>query len=711
VEGEVERIVFEGRDSGFLVGRLQRKQPPGLVTFVGVGLAVSPGETVRLWGRWVDDAKFGRQLRVERYETILPATADAIEIYLGSGLIDGIGPVYAKRLVKAFGVETLRVIDEEPERLRKVEGIGKKRAAQIREAWQAQKAIQSIMLFLQGHGIAASQAVRIYKHYGDKAVAVLRDNPYRLAQDIPGISFKIADEIAAQMGIEPVSLKRAAAGLLHTLRRATGEGHTFLPADALVGDAAELLGVDSDIVATVLESMCESGQAVREGAEYFLTALHQAETGCDRLIKRLLASPKEAFPVDVEKAIVWVEKTRKIALSEEQREAVRTAVTAKAMVITGGPGTGKTTLLNGLLAIFVRKGMQVLLAAPTGRAAKRMSAATGREAKTIHRLLEWSPKAGGFTRHEGNPLDTDLVVIDESSMMDIGLMHSLLKALPPQARLFLVGDVDQLPSVGPGNVLMDVIASQAVPVVWLKTVFRQAAESGIITNAHRINSGEMPRYNDRDFFFVERKDPVKALDTVLELVTRRIPDKFGVDPLREVHVLAPMHRGDVGVSRLNAALREALNPQTPTIAHHPFGLHDKVMQTRNNYELDVYNGDVGIITQVDDVLREVIVRCDDRDVLYAFDELDELAPAYASTVHKAQGSEYAVVVLPLTTQHYLMLQRNVFYTAITRARQAVILVGDPRAVARAVHNVQASKRYSRLADRLANRLGSSSDRS
>jgi exodeoxyribonuclease V alpha subunit len=705
VEGEVERIVFEGRDSGFLVGRLHRKQPPELMTFVGTGLAVSPGETVRLWGRWVDNAKFGRQLRVERYETILPATVDAIEKYLGSGLIDGIGPVYAHRLVKAFGVETLRVIDETPERLLKVEGIGKKRAAQIREAWQAQKAIQSIMLFLQGHGIAASQSVRIYKHYGDKAVAVLRDNPYRLAEDIPGISFKIADEIAAQMGIEPASPKRAAAGVLHALRRATGEGHSFLPEAPLIADSAELLAVDSGIVETVLGSMCRDGQVIRETSEYFLPTLHQAETGCDRLLKRLLAAPKEEFPIDVEKAIAWVEKTRKIELSEEQRAAVRTAVIAKAMVITGGPGTGKTTLLNGLLAIFVRKGMQVLLAAPTGRAAKRMAAATGREAKTIHRLLEWSPKSGGFTRHEGNPLDADLVVIDESSMMDIGLMHNLLKALPPQARLFLVGDVDQLPSVGPGNVLLDIIASQIVPVIWLKTVFRQAAESGIITNAHRINSGEFPKYNDRDFFFVERKDPVKALDTVLELVTKRIPDKFGVDPLREIQVLAPMHRGDVGVARLNVALREAVNAQTPVIGTRPFGLHDKVMQTRNNYELDVYNGDVGIVTQVDEDLQEVIVHFDDRDVLYAFDELDELTPAYASTVHKAQGSEYPVVVLPLSTQHYLMLQRNVFYTAITRARQAVIIVGDPRAVARAVHNVQASKRYSRLAGRLANRIG------
>ncbi|MCC6699279.1 MAG: ATP-dependent RecD-like DNA helicase [Candidatus Hydrogenedentes bacterium] len=706
LEGTVQRIVFEGKDSGFLVGRLNRKDRQGIATFVGTGLAVSPGETVRLWGRWIDDKKFGRQLRVERYQIVLPSTAAAIEKYLGSGLIEGIGPVYAKRLVKAFGVETLRVIDEEPGRLRDVEGIGKKRAAQIREAWLAQHAVQSIMLFLQGHGIAPYMAVRIYKHYGDKAVAMLRDNPYRLAEDIPGVAFKTADEIAAQLGIEADSPKRAAAGLLHTLRKASGEGDVFLPVEELTTHAKELLATEGAPLDAALADMVGSGRAAREGERVFLPALHAAETGCTRLLKRLLSVPGERVQIDTEKAIAWVEKTNKLQLSEEQREAIRLAARAKVLVITGGPGTGKTTLLNGLISIFARKGLDIRLAAPTGRAAKRMTAATGRDALTIHRLLEWSPKFGGFTRHDGNPLATDLVVIDESSMVDIVLMHHLLKALPPQARLILVGDVDQLPSVGPGNVLMDIIASQLIPVVWLKTVFRQAAESGIISNAHRINEGQQPLFNERDFFFVERTDPQKAADTILELVTRRIPGKFGLDSLRDIQVLAPMHRGDAGVARLNETLRAALNGNSPLIAGRTFGLYDKVMQIRNNYELEAFNGDVGIVSVVDEAAQEVQVRYEEHEVLYEYEQLDELTLAYASTVHKAQGSEYAAVVVPLLTQHFPMLQRNVVYTAITRARQLVVIVGDPKAVRMAVQNVRVTRRHTALAERLRNFSGS-----
>ncbi|MCC6489626.1 MAG: ATP-dependent RecD-like DNA helicase [Candidatus Hydrogenedentes bacterium] len=703
LEGTVQRIVFEGKDSGFLVGRLNRKDRQGIATFVGTGLAVSPGETVRLWGRWIDDKKFGRQMRVERYQIVLPSTAAAIEKYLGSGLIEGIGPVYAKRLVKAFGVETLRIIDEEPGRLRDVEGIGKKRAAQIREAWLAQHAVQSIMLFLQGHGIAPSMAVRIYKHYGDKAVAILRDNPYRLAEDIPGIAFKTADEIAAQLGIEADSPKRAAAGLLHTLRKASGEGDVFLPVDELTTHAKELLATEGAPLDAALADMVGSGRATREGDRAFLPALHAAETGCTRLLKRLLSVPGEHVTIDTEKAITWVEKTNKLQLSEEQREAIRLAARTKVMVITGGPGTGKTTLLNGLISIFARKGLDIRLAAPTGRAAKRMTGATGRDALTIHRLLEWSPKFGGFTRHDGNPLSTDLVVIDESSMVDIVLMHHLLKALPPEARLILVGDVDQLPSVGPGNVLMDIIASQLIPVVWLKTVFRQAAESGIISNAHRINEGQQPVFNERDFFFVERTDPQKAADTILELVTRRIPKKFGLDALRDIQVLAPMHRGDAGVARLNETLRAALNGNSPLIPGRTFGLYDKVMQIRNNYELEAFNGDVGVVSVVDETAQEIQVRYEEHEVLYEYEQLDELTLAYASTVHKAQGSEYPAVVVPLLTQHFPMLQRNVVYTAITRARQIVVIVGDPKAVRMAVQNVRVTRRHTALAERLRNR--------
>lgn len=704
VEGTVERIVFENNETGFIVARMQQNGVPGLVTFVGKALAVSPGETVRLWGRWIDDRKFGRQLRVERYETVRPATAEAIEKYLGSGLIDGIGPHFAKKLVAAFGVDTLRVIDEEPEKLLNVSGIGRKRAHQIREAWSAQRAIQSIMLFLQGHGVPMSHAARIYKQYGDAAVSVLREDPYRLAEEVTGISFKSADAIATKVGIAKNSPQRIAAGVMHILREATQDGHCFLDEQEVIEQASELLGAASPEIAAQLDVMESRKQMVRERGAIFRPGLFNAETGCCGWLKRIMSVPTEYVPIDVERAIAWVERTQGIVLSEEQRHAIRIAIASKVMVLTGGPGTGKTTLLNGLFAILGKKNLSLLLAAPTGRGAKRMSDATGREARTIHRLLEWSPKSGGFLRHEGNPLSADLVVLDECSMIDIYLMHSLLRALPPQCRLLLVGDFDQLPSVGPGNVLMDIIASETVPVVRLKTVFRQAAESGIITNAHRINTGEYPRFNDRDFFFIERTDPQRALDTIVEVVASRLPKRFQLDPIRDIQVLAPMHRGAAGVVKLNEALREVLNPKMDRIGQRTFGLQDKVMQTRNNYELDVFNGDIGVIKQVLEKTREVVVEMDDRQVLYSFDNLDELTLAYASTVHKAQGSEYPAVVLPMLAEHYMMLQRNVLYTALTRAGRLVVIVGDPKAIGRAVHNVRSTRRNTRLCERLRNAM-------
>ncbi|MCX5772372.1 MAG: ATP-dependent RecD-like DNA helicase [Candidatus Hydrogenedentes bacterium] len=706
IEGVVERIVYENPDTGFFVARLREEGRPEPLTFVGNLMAVSPGETIRLWGHWVEDKKWGRQLRVSKYETLMPATVDGIEKYLGSGLIEGIGPVFAKRLVNQFGTETLRVIDEHPERLRQVPGIGRKRAGQIREAWQAQKAVQSIMLFLQGHGIGAGQAVRIYKKYGDGSVAVLRENPYRLARDIHGIGFRSADKIASNLGIQKDAPQRIEAGLLYALEQGALDGHVYLPQDRLMAETVNLLGVDETRLHSPLAGLTSRGEVVREddnareSARLFLKSLHNAEVGCAHYVKRIMKTPATAITDKVENAIAWVEKKNNIELSAEQREAVRLACSAKMLVITGGPGTGKTTLIRSLLDIFEKKAFGPLLAAPTGRAAKRMEFSTGRPSRTIHRLLEFSPKEGKFLRNENNPLDADLIIIDETSMVDVYLMHSLLRAVPPQARLFLVGDVDQLPSVGPGNVLFDIIASNTVPVAWLKTVFRQAAESGIIRNAHRINQGLFPEFNTRDFFFVERKNPAKTLETVVELVSSRIPKKFGLNPMRDIQVLAPMHRGEAGVTSLNEALQQALNPNGEPLPRKSFRLGDKVMQLRNNYELDVYNGDIGTITRADEETKTLEIRFDERPVLYPFDDLDDLTLAYAATVHKSQGSEYPAVVIPLLTQHFLLLQRNVLYTAITRAAKIVTLVGDEKAIAIAVKNNRVTQRMTRLAERL-----------
>ncbi len=705
VEGVVDRIVYENPDTGFFVGRLAVDTQTLPVTFVGDLMAISPGETVRLTGHWVEDKKFGRQFRVNACETLLPTSIQGIERYLGSGIIPGIGPKYAKRLVNTFGLETLKVIAEQPERLRSVPGIGRKRAQQIRQAWDSHRNIQSIMLFLQSHDISPKQAVRIYKQYGDSAVAQLRANPYVLARDIAGIGFQGADRIARQLGIAPDAPERMKAGVLHALNTAAAQGHVYLTGTHLKKAAVDLLQIPEAALPEILADMAQCREVILEEGAWFLPAMYGAETGCATHLKRLLRAPLEQVSINIDNALRWVEKRVGLTLSPEQRDAIREGVHAKIMVITGGPGTGKTTVINSLLAILEKKGLSFLLAAPTGRAAKRMEAATGCEATTIHRLLEFSPKTSAFQRNDTNPIKTDLLVLDETSMLDIQLAHALFRALEPGTRLILVGDVDQLPSVGPGNVLLDIIASGVTPMVRLKTVFRQAAQSGIIANAHRINRGEMPLFNEEDFFLIDRAEPQKALETIVEVVSKRLPARFGVHPLRDIQTLAPMRRGQAGVDAINQALKAAINPKGALVPRHTFGLGDKVMQTKNNYELDVYNGDLGIISLIDDDAGELEVCFDDeRRVLYPLDAIDNLVPAYCATVHKSQGSEYPAVVLSFLPQHYMMLQRNVLYTAITRGKQLVVIVGTAKAVAMAVHNSRIMERNSRLADRLRNTI-------
>lgn len=700
VEGVVERIVFESADTGFFVGRLREENNPELVTFVGSGIAVTPGETIRISGSWRDDPRFGRQIRVEQYQTLLPTSAEGIEKYLASGLVSGVGPVYAKRLVERFGRETLRIIDESPKRLLEVPGIGRKRYEQIREAWESQREVQAIMVFLQSHGIGAAHAARIYKTYGGKAVAVIRENPYRLAEEVGGIGFSGADAIARQMGVESDSPKRIAAGLRHLLREAAGEGQLYVSRATLCTNAAEALSLDPGPVEIELRAGSARGEVVTEEDRVYLTELHADEEGVARELHRLLTAPKAVIDVDAPKAVAWCQQHFRIEFSEEQAPALENAIGAPVFVITGGPGTGKTTLIRSLLTVFDRKGLHVTLTAPTGRAAKRMDQATGHSAATIHRLLEYSPRQQSFTHDEYNQLDTDVVIVDETSMVDVPLMHALLRAVPDAARLYFVGDVDQLPSVGPGAALFDIIASGTIPTARLKHIHRQAGGSGIVAAAHAVNRGDIPKANSTDFFVIERETPERIQETVVELLADRIPNRFNLDRLTGVQVLTPVHRGPAGVQQLNAVLQEALNPGNPPVARGKFRIGDKVIQTRNDYDLDVYNGDSGIVESFDEDNSILSVRFDEHCVRYEPAATDNLALAYATTIHKSQGSEYPAVVIPLAMQHYALLQRNVLYTAVTRAQRLAILVTQPKALRAAIGNTRSARRNTTLVERL-----------
>lgn len=707
--GLVERVTFHNSDNGFCVLRVKARGHRDLVTTVGHAAMISAGEWITASGIWLNDRTHGLQFKAHFLKTSAPSTVEGIEKYLGSGMIRGIGPVYAKRLVKHFGRDVFDIIEAVPARLREVEGIGPVRAAKITAGWADQKVIREIMVFLHQHGVGTARAVRIFKTYGTDAVQIMSENPYRLARDIRGIGFRTADTIAEKLGVERTAMIRVRAGISFALTEAMGDGHCGLPRAQLIGLAEKLLEVPAALIASaMLEELAEgtvTADTVGNAECIFLTGLYLAERAIAEQLKRIQTGPLPWPEIEADKALPWIEQKTGLTLAASQAAAVRLSLKSKVTVITGGPGVGKTTIVNSILRILAAKSVKLLLCAPTGRAAKRMTEATGMEAKTIHRLLEFDPKAFGFKRGDENPLDCDLLVVDESSMVDVLLMQSLLKAVPSTAALLIVGDIDQLPSVGPGQVLADIIGSGAVPVVRLTEVFRQAAQSKIITTAHAINAGSMPDLappeGETDFYFDSAADPEQAVLRIVELVSKRIPSRFGLDPIKDIQVLCPMNRGGVGARSLNVELQAALNPAGEKKVERfgwTFAPGDKVMQIENDYDKDVYNGDIGMVEDVDLDEGEVAVSFDGRMVTFAFGELDTLVPAYAATIHKSQGSEYPAVVIPVMTQHYAMLQRNLLYTGVTRGKKLVVLVGQKKAVAIAVKNVSGRRRWSKLAE-------------
>lgn len=704
-------MTFHNADNGFCVLRVKVRGRRDLVTVVGHAALVSAGEAVQATGAWVNDREHGLQFRADFLKASAPTTLEGIEKYLASGMIKGVGPVYARKLVAAFGEGVFDVIEGAPERLREVAGVGPVRAARIVAGWAEQKAVREIMLFLHAHGVSTARAVRIYKTYGPDAVQVISEDPYRLARDIRGIGFRTADQIAARLGFEKTAPVRLHAGIGYALTTAMDEGHCGLPADELLELATELLEAPRALVEAALEGELMTGDVVADSVDgracVFLTGLYKAESAVAERLKRLSAAPPPWPAINAGKVIPWAEARTGLTLADSQREALAQALQSKVLVITGGPGVGKTTLVNSILQVLAAKRLRILLAAPTGRAAKRMTETTGLEARTLHRLLEIDPANGGFKRDADNPLDCDLLVVDETSMVDVMMMNALLKALPAASALLLVGDVDQLPSVGPGQVLADIIGSDAVPVVRLTEVFRQAASSRIITNAHRINRGEMPDLSAQagsDFHFIEGNEPEEVVPKLLRLVARHLPQRFGFDPRRDIQVLCPLNRGGLGARTLNIELQAVINPPGPKRVERfgwTFGPGDKVMQTANDYEKEVYNGDLGIIAAIDEDERELTVDFDGRAVVYDFGELDSLALAYATTVHKSQGSEYPVVVLVLSTKHYAMLERRNLYTGLTRGKRMVVVVGSRKAISIAVRGKQTSRRWSKLREWLA----------
>ena len=794
LQGILERIVYENPDTGYTVGRLSARDHAELITIVGNLASVNPGESLLLRGEWVDNTKYGRQFQIDKYETILPANVVGLRKYLGSGLIKGIGPKMAALIVRKFGMDTMDVIENEPEKLARVPGIGRKRVQIIKEAWEAQREIKNVMLFLQSHDVSTAHAAKIYKTYGNDAIAIVTENPYRLADDIYGIGFVTADTIAQKLGIDKDAPQRVQAGIKYVLSQKADEGHVFQHRAALIEACQTMLEQESDAIEHGIHALVEIEEIINPSftelsnpdeqiditeaqdnydissqpsvsishqqeipdtpqepsltddrqpttdndSAIYLAPFYYAELGVANQFLRILASSDgqnigytdtEAASPNIPAAIAQLESEMRIRFAPQQREAIHTAMTARAMILTGGPGTGKTTTTVGMIRLFEAQGKHITLTAPTGRAAKRLSETTGGEAKTIHRLLEFSPQINSFKRNRQNPLETDVVIVDETSMVDIVLMNRLMQAIRPSTTVILIGDVDQLPSVGAGNVLKALIDSQKIPVIQLTEIFRQAQESMIVTNAHRINKGDFPELTgeaDRNFFFLEEENPEKITELICSLISDRLPSHYNYHPIDDIQLLCPMRRGVLGTENLNKRLQEVLNIEYTAPAAHPlqkarfgprthndtqrfgnqpataggFRVGDKVMQVRNNYDYDVFNGDIGRVVAIERLDKKVHIQYPDKQVVYDTADLGELVLAYATTIHKAQGSEYPAVVIPLHTQHYLMLQRNLLYTGITRAKERVVIVGTKKALGICIRNNQVMERNSYLAERL-----------
>lgn len=705
----IEHITYQNQENGYSVMKVKVKDYSDLVTLVGNLLDVPVGAVLLCDGDWKVDKKYGRQFVCETWEEVMPATVYGIEKYLGSGLVKGIGPKFAHLIVEKFGTETIEIIEDNIERLREVPRIGKRRVEKIRESWEKQKDIKNVMLFLQQYGVSTAYAAKIYRQYGKESIDKVQDNPYRLADDIWGIGFKTADSIASKMGYEKNDLRRCKSGISYTLNELSNEGHVYAVEEQLIETAKKLLEADEEPIRQAVTEMIASEDLIREDEAIYLPPFYHSERGT---AKKLLALLQDQTPTlfGLKADIKAIEKVSGIEYDEVQIAAIKQAVRSKVMVLTGGPGTGKTTTTQGIIAAYKTAGMRILLAAPTGRASKRMSEATGMEAKTIHRLLEFNPQ-DGYKRNDENPLEGDALIVDECSMIDIILMYNLMKAIPENMRLVLVGDIDQLPSVGAGNVLRDIIDSEKIPVVRLTRIFRQAQSSRIVMSAHAINQGRYPDTSNgkqTDFFFIKNEEPEQVAEEIVKLVKHRLPKAYN-QPLNNIQVLTPMQRSVVGAANLNMMLQQALNTSNLGISRGgtTYKLGDRVMQVRNNYDKNVFNGDIGIVEQVSMEDRTLFVRFDDNLVEYEASELDEVTLAYATTIHKAQGSEYPIVVIPILMTHFVMLQRNLIYTGITRAKKICVLIGQPKALAYAIRNLTVTKRNTKLKERLRGEIDAS----